>query len=101
MNWFRWDGNALILHLKLQPGASRSQFAELHGKQLKVRIHAPAVEGRANNELLAFLSSSFGVGKSSIAIERGELGRIKTIRIFTPQQLPEALLKLGLNSSAR
>jgi uncharacterized protein (TIGR00251 family) len=100
MNWFRWDGPALLLSLKLQPGASRSEFAGLHGDHLKVRIHAPAIEGRANAELLAFLSSSFAVGKSSLSIERGELGRIKTVRIATPRQLPEVLLELGLTPPA-
>jgi uncharacterized protein (TIGR00251 family) len=96
MSWFHWDGTALLLQLKLQPGASRSELAGLHGNQLKVRIHAPAIEGRANAELLTFLSTSFAVGKSCISIERGELGRIKTVRIVAPRQLPEVLLKLGL-----
>jgi uncharacterized protein len=100
MNWFCWDGAALLLYLKLQPGASRSEFAGLHGEQLKVRIHAPAIEGRANAELLAFLSARFAASKSSISIERGELGRVKTVRISAPRQLPEALLQLGLTPPA-
>lgn len=100
MSWFRWDGPTLLLQLKLQPGASRSEFAGLHGDQLKVRIHAPAIEGRANSELVVFLSTGFAVGKSSISIERGELGRVKTVRIASPRQLPEALLQLGLTSPA-
>lgn len=100
MIWFRWDGPALLLSLKLQPGASRSEFAGLHGNHLKVRIRAPAIEGRANAELLAFLSSSFAVGKANLGIERGELGRIKTVRIVSPRQLPEALLQLGLTPPA-
>ncbi len=100
MNWFRWDGATLLLYLKLQPGASRSEFAGLHGDQLKVRIHAQAIEGRANAELLSFLSAGFGVAKSNITIERGELGRVKTVRIAAPRQLPQALLQLGLTPLA-
>lgn len=99
MNWFRWDGAALLLNLKLQPGASRSEFAGLHGELLKIRIRASAIEGRANAELLAFLSGGFAVSKSNISIERGELSRIKTVRIHTPGQLPDALLNLGLTPS--
>lgn len=100
MNWFHWDGTTLRLHLKLQPGASRSEFADLHGDNLKVRIRAPAIEGRANAELLSFLSTSFAVGKTSIRIERGELGRFKTVIVATPRQLPETLLQLGLTTPA-
>lgn len=96
MSWFRWDHGDLILHVKIQPGASRSEFAGLHGEKLKVRIHAPAIEGRANDELVAFLCHSFATSKSRISIEHGALGKMKTLRIQAADQLPEALLLLGL-----
>jgi uncharacterized protein (TIGR00251 family) len=96
MTWFRWDAADLILQVRIQPGASRSEFAGLHGEHLKVRIHAPAIEGRANDELLTFLCQSFATGKSRVSIERGALGRMKSLRVHAPGQLPEALLQLGL-----
>jgi len=37
----------VILELHVQPGASRSEFAGEHGGRLKVRLAAPATEGRA------------------------------------------------------
>jgi uncharacterized protein len=101
MSWYRWDDADLILHVKIQPGASRSEFAGLHGEHLKLRIHAPAIEGRANDELLAFLCRSFATSKSRVSIERGALGRMKSLRIQTPFQLPESLLSLGLTAAPR
>ncbi|MGE0114733.1 MAG: DUF167 family protein [Steroidobacteraceae bacterium] len=98
MNWFRWDGADLILQLKIQPGARRSEFAGLHGERLKLRIHAAAVAGRANAELQAFLCTTFATGKSNIHIEQGELGRIKCVRIQTPRKLPDELSALGLSA---
>ncbi len=99
MTWFRWENNDLILHVKIQPGASHSEFAGLHGENLKVRIHAPAIEGRANDELVAFLCKHFAASKSRISIEHGALGKIKTIRIQAAGQLPEALSLLGLRAA--
>lgn len=97
MHWYRWDESDLLLELKLQPGASRSEFSGLHGDHLKLRIHAPAVDGKANSTLIAFLAEAFGTAKHQVRIERGELSRIKSLRICAPQTLPTTLLQLGLS----
>ena len=97
MHWYRWEESDLVLELKLQPGASRSEFAGLHGTFLKTRIHAPAVDGKANSTLIAFLAEAFGVAKQHIRIERGELSRFKSLRICAPHTLPPPLLQLGLS----
>ena len=97
MPWFRWQGADLLLEAKIQPDASRSEFAGMHGEHLKIRIHAPAVDGKANTELVAFLAQAFATSKSQIHIERGESGRIKSLRVCIPRQLPDALLTLGLS----
>ncbi|MGC3983049.1 MAG: DUF167 family protein [Steroidobacteraceae bacterium] len=98
MNWFRWDEQALYLRIQVQPGASRSEFAGMHGGLLKIRIHAPAVAGKANVELCDFLCRSFATPKSAITIEHGEHGRMKQVRIQAPRQLPESLLQTGLRA---
>lgn len=89
MSYFRWDGEDLILDCHLQPKASRDEFAGLHGKRLKIRLTAPPVEGKANAHLLAFLGAAFGVAKSQVRLESGELNRQKRVRILSPKQLPD------------
>ena len=59
-DWYRWDGDDLILTLKVQPKASRDGFAELMEGQRKLRITAPPVAGKANNHLITFLAKQFG-----------------------------------------
>ncbi len=93
--FYRWQDEDLLLHCHLQPGAKRSEFAGEHGGRLKLRIAAPAVEGKANAALIAFLAKAFGVAKRAVAIEAGELGRQKTLRIAAPQRLP---VELGIPS---
>jgi len=91
MSWFRWDGADLVLACHLQPKASRDEFAGRHGERLKIRLTAPPLEGKANAQLLAFLGTAFGVAKSQVRLESGELSRQKRVRIHAPQQLPAEL----------
>jgi len=88
MPFFRWDGDDLILDCHLQPKASCDEFTGLHGERLKIRLTAPPVEGKANAHLLAFLADSFGVAKSQVKLESGELNRQKRVRILAPKRLP-------------
>ncbi|WP_252271871.1 DUF167 domain-containing protein [Pseudomonas subflava] len=88
MSWFRWDGEDLLLNCHLQPKASRDEFAGLHGERLKIRLTAPPVEGKANAQLQAFLAGAFGVAKSQVSLESGELNRQKRVRIRAPRTLP-------------
>ncbi len=88
---FRWDGEDLLLWVKVQPRASRDGFAEVLDDAIKVRITAPPVEGRANTHLAAWLARQFRVSKSAVCIESGESGRRKRIRICAPSQIPSPL----------
>ena len=92
MSHFQWSDGDLLLVCHLQPNASRSEFAGLHGDALKIRIQAPPVEGKANTELVKFLAKAFGVGKRDIDIISGELNRHKRVRIAAPAKLPDEAL---------
>jgi uncharacterized protein len=70
-----------MLDLHVQPGASRSEFAGQHGTRLKVRLAARAVDGNANQELIAFLSDHFKVPKRSVRIVSGLRSRQKRVAI--------------------
>lgn len=83
------------LQLHVQPGASRTGIAGLHGDALKVRVAAPPAEGRANRELLDFLAELLGVARARIALVKGETGRRKTV-IVQGIELKEARGRLGL-----
>jgi uncharacterized protein (TIGR00251 family) len=91
MEWYRWNGEDLILACRLQPKASKDEVAGLHGDRLKIRLCAPPVEGKANAHLMAFLAKAFGVAKCQVSLESGELNRQKRVRIAKPQRLPEGL----------
>lgn len=88
---FHWDGDDLILNCRLQPKASSDEWVGLLDNQLKIRITAPPVDGKANAHLIKFVAKSFGVSKSAVSIEKGELGRSKVIRVCAPSKIPAKL----------
>lgn len=90
-NAVAYDGEDLIMRLYIQPKASRDQIVGLHGDELKVAITAPPVDGKANTHLTKYLAKQFKVAKGNIAIEKGELGRHKQLRVMSPTQIPESI----------
>lgn len=81
----------MLLAIHAQPGASRSEFAGLHGDALKVRIQAPAVDGKANDAMQRFLADAFGVSKAQVLMVSGASSRQKRWRIVNVLQIPEQL----------
>jgi len=98
--WFHSEENAVVLQVHIQPGARLNGFVGLHGERLKLKIHAPPVDGKANAELIEYMANSFGTPKSAVTIVQGTLGRSKTIRIVNATQVPAALESLGLRLPA-
>lgn len=87
-------GEDLLLRVYIQPKASRDNIVGLHGDEIKIAITAPPVDGKANAHLAKYLAKLCKVSKSSVCIEKGELGRHKTIRISEPTVIPEAIQSL-------
>ncbi len=69
------------LELKVIPNAPRNEIAGWLGTALKVKIHAPALEGRANDELLDFLAEKLGVPRRQVTLLRGDKSRQKVVRL--------------------
>ena len=72
---------ACLLRLWIQPKASRTGWAGIHGERLKVRVAAPPTENRANRELVRFLSKALGLATSHIEVVTGHSSRGKTVRL--------------------
>jgi uncharacterized protein (TIGR00251 family) len=88
MPGFHWDGDDLVLDLRVQPRASRDELVGPHGDQVKVRITAPPVDGKANTHLVRFVAKAFGVPPSAVSLVSGETGRDKRLRIARPRSFP-------------
>jgi hypothetical protein len=83
------------LAIKAIPGAPKNQVCGWLGEALKVKIHAPPVEGRANDALVEFLAGALGVHRRAVTLVRGDLSRQKLVRI-DGLTLAEAKRRLGM-----
>lgn len=93
--FYRWEGNILHLFVRVQPKASRDEFAEVQEDRVRIRITAPPVDGKANEHLLKFVAKACGVAKSRVQIASGETGRNKHLRVEAPLSLPAGITKEG------
>ncbi|MEI6349841.1 MAG: DUF167 domain-containing protein [Verrucomicrobiota bacterium] len=71
----------VTVNIQATPNAPRSQIVGWLGDRLKVKLKAPAVEGKANAELVRFLAEQFEIRSNAVSILRGETARIKVVRI--------------------
>lgn len=71
----------VCLELHVQPGASRTEVAGLHGDRLKLRIAAPPVEGKANDAVIEWIAGRCGVPRARVRIMRGAGSRRKSVEI--------------------
>lgn len=89
--WYRWEGERLILSLRVQPRASKAGIEGVREGRLAVRLHAPPVDGAANKALIELMAEAFGVPKSRIELLAGLTGREKRVAILAPRILPPPL----------
>lgn len=79
---YRYHEGELLLTLHVQPGASRTAWAGVYGAAaLRLKLAAPAVDGKANRACVRFLAQEAGVSASAVEIVRGERSRDKAVRI--------------------
>ncbi|VDN58076.1 unnamed protein product [Dracunculus medinensis] len=102
------DDGHFILRIHVKPNAKQSQvvddarisdyqtlFLEIGEEEVSVAIAAPAIDNKANEELLRFIAKTLGIKKNAINIEAGCHSRTKTILVkstkLTLDQLHEKL----------
>jgi len=72
---------AAKLKIRVIPNARKTEFSGSRGDEIVLRLNAPAIEGRANEAAVEFLSRFFGVSRSAVIIIRGERSRHKIVEI--------------------
>ncbi len=87
------DNTGITFSVKIVPGSSKTQICGLYEDMLKIKVSAPPEKGKANKELIGFLSKSLGVRKNQISITAGMTNPVKTIHVtrFTAGELADIL----------
>jgi uncharacterized protein (TIGR00251 family) len=74
-------GNGVRFAVRVQPRASQSGVDSVIGDALRVRVHAPPVDGAANEAVIEALSDALDVPKRAVTIVSGETSRSKIVEI--------------------
>jgi uncharacterized protein (TIGR00251 family) len=73
--------SGVIFSIRVVPRASRSELAELQDTAVKLRIMAPPVDGKANEECIRTVAEFFEVKKRQVTIVSGHTSRTKIIAV--------------------
>ncbi|MBT3529482.1 MAG: YggU family protein [Gammaproteobacteria bacterium] len=93
--YYRWQDEKLFLECSIQARAGEDKIVGPVGDCLKIRISAPPSDGKANKQLIKFLSGVFKVRQSDITIVSGHSSRKKRLCISNPGKIP--VLESGLS----
>jgi len=94
---------AIVLRVRVQPGAGRSSVTGRHGDALAVRVAAPPIDGRANSECIELVADLLGVRRSQVELVSGEKSRVKRLRIagIEPKQAHDRIIQELRSASGR
>ena len=71
----------VVFLVQVLPRSSQCKLVGCQGDFLKIKITAPPVDGRANEECIRFLADVLGVKKDQVQIVSGLKAKKKTIAI--------------------
>lgn len=87
------DGNAICVFVHAQPNARTTEIVGLHDGRLKIRVAAPALDGRANDRLLEYIRHRLDLPANRVVLVKGHHNRMKFIDILQPD--PELIATLS------
>jgi uncharacterized protein (TIGR00251 family) len=75
------SAGGLLVVIRAVPNAKKTGAAGFYNGMLKVKVSAPPEDGKANREIIEFMSKMLGIRKKDIEIVKGEKSREKTLLI--------------------
>ena len=87
--------NGILATIKISPNAKKNEIIKTEN-EVKIKITAQPIDGKANKCLIEFLSKTFKIPKTSIHLIKGETSKEKTVLFETPDNNKIDLLKKTL-----
>jgi hypothetical protein len=70
-----------ILPARVVPNARRAEVVGWVGDGLKIKVNAPALDGRANEALCALVALGLGLPRRAVSVVRGAKSRSKLLEV--------------------
>ena len=74
-------GGAVLLPVKIVPGAKRTRFLGEWQGRARIAVVAPPEKGKANQAVLEFLSNLLEISRRQVSVINGLTSPLKTIKI--------------------
>jgi len=74
-------GRMATLRVHVVPNANSNCVVGEHGGAIKIKLRAPAVQGKANAALVRFLAEEMKLPRRAIVLQSGQRSRDKSLRI--------------------
>lgn len=87
-DWWAATADGIEVRVRATPGGRRSEVLGVAEGRLRVRVAAPAVEGKANAELVRFLAALLGVRRQAVRLVSGEHARDKRLHVTGLREPP-------------
>ncbi len=71
----------VLLHVRVQPKASRNAIVCESEGRIRIALTAPPSEGAANRALCALVAKTLGLSKSAVSLVAGHKARDKSLRL--------------------
>ncbi len=76
------EKSSIRFYVRARPSAPKTRIIEkMTDESLKIAIAAPAENGKANGELIKFLSKEFDVSNKNMRIVSGKSARVKLVEV--------------------
>ena len=86
----------MTLFVRIKPNQRLVKLERINN-EWQIRLKAPAVDGKANDHLITFLSQVLNIPKAAITIKRGHTSRMKYLEVEAASEYVEEKLQALLN----
>jgi uncharacterized protein (TIGR00251 family) len=72
---------AIVIRVRVKPNSRASLLTRLADGSWVAHVKSPAIEGKANQELVVLIAQQFHCVKAAVSIKSGASGRVKLVKI--------------------
>lgn len=84
--WLTKTDKGFLIRIQVVPNSSKTQIVGEHGDRLKIKLSAPPVDGKANEELIEFIRKKLAIKSYQIELIRGQTSKAKDLLIQTDSE---------------
>lgn len=83
LNAMRETKEGVIIDIEVSPGSKKTEIKGYNNwrKRIEIRLSAKATKGKANEELITFISDSLNINSSNVKIISGMKSHTKSLMI--------------------